>query len=574
MAPGPNVGDNSNTLNDVSAVSASDVWAVGDYRDNSTHATRTLVTHWDGIEWSVVPSPNASTDDNTLNDVWAVSARDVWAVGNYMDPGGTTLRTLVIHWDGAEWSVVPSPNLSATFNSLNAVSALSVDDVWAVGDYRVSGASLRTLVMHWDGTSWSVVPSPNQGTMNNVLNDVSGAAPDDVWAVGFYASAGGGSGALILHWDGTSWSVVPTTYPEYARPQLYGVSAVSADEVWAAGVIHFGPSPSQSLVTRWNGTDWTDNSPSISWGTHSTTAVSALSANDVWVVGQHRADTTGTFKAMMAHWNGAHWSVWNQSIFANSAHFLNGVARMSIDQMWAVGHYLYPFNVNRTLVVHYTCTPISCTLQFPDVPPDNTFYPFVRCLACQGIIQGYSDGTFRPNDPVTRGQISKIISLSAGFAEPVPATWQTFEDVPYGSPFWAYIERLHSRNIVGGYQCGSNPAEPCIPFLNRPYFRPNSGATRGQLVKIALESAGFSGTIPPTQYTFTDVEPGHTFWLYIERLLLNRPDAISGYTCGGVGEPCDAENRPYFRPNNPLTRGQTSKIVSSTFFPGCSPPRP
>jgi carboxypeptidase T len=228
----------------------------------------------------------------------------------------------------------------------------------------------------------------------------------------------------------------------------------------------------------------------------------------------------------------------------------------------------------------------ACPLQFTDVPETNTFYPFVRCLACQGIINGYPCGGdfepcdpdnnpyFRPNNPVTRGQIAKIVSLSAGFNEVVPPTQQSFEDVVYGSPFWEYVERLYSRSIIGGYQCGVDPAEPCVPPDNLPYFRPNAGATRGQLVKIASESAGFTDVIPETQYTFTDVPPGHTFWIYIERLLLNRPDAIAGYPCGSPGEPCDSENRPYFRPNNGVTRGQASKIVSNTFFPGCNPPRP
>jgi hypothetical protein len=218
-------------------------------------------------------------------------------------------------------------------------------------------------------------------------------------------------------------------------------------------------------------------------------------------------------------------------------------------------------------------TPTACTLSFTDVPATNTFYPFVRCLACRGIVQGYSDGTFRPNNPVTRGQISKMASLSAGFVEPVPPTQQSFEDVPYGSPFWEYVERLYSRDIVGGYQCGVDPNEPCVPPENRPYFRPNTGATRAQLVKIATESAGFLDVIPG-HYTFADVPLTHAFWLYVERLLTNRPGAIAGYPCGGPGEPCDAENRPYFRPNNGVTRGQSSKIVANTFFPGCDPGRP
>jgi hypothetical protein len=205
----------------------------------------------------------------------------------------------------------------------------------------------------------------------------------------------------------------------------------------------------------------------------------------------------------------------------------------------------------------------------------------VRCLACQGIVSGYQCGGpgepcdpnfnpyFRPNNYVTRGQLAKIVSESAGFGEAVPPSQWTFADVPYGSTFWVWVERLSNRSVMAGYACGG-PNEPC-DGQNRPYFRPGAGATRGQLTKIVSNAAGFADVIPPTQYTFADVPPTHTFWEFVERLLLNRPDVMGGYPCGGPGEPCDGQNRPYFRPNNPLTRGQTSKIVSNTFFPGCNP---
>jgi hypothetical protein len=211
-------------------------------------------------------------------------------------------------------------------------------------------------------------------------------------------------------------------------------------------------------------------------------------------------------------------------------------------------------------------TPTPCTPgSFSDVPITNTFYPYVTCLVNRGIISGYPDCTFRPNNPVTRGQLSKIVSESAGFTDPPGA--QMFEDVPPGSTFYDWVQRLASRGYIAGYACGG-PGEPCGP-ANLPYFRPNAGATRGQLTKIVSNAAGFNDTIPPTQYTFADVQPTHTFWLFVERLLLNRPDVMAGYPCGGAGEPCDTQNRYYFRPNNPLTRGQTSKIVANTFFPGC-----
>ncbi|HET6262395.1 MAG TPA: S-layer homology domain-containing protein, partial [Chloroflexia bacterium] len=69
--------------------------------------------------------------------------------------------------------------------------------------------------------------------------------------------------------------------------------------------------------------------------------------------------------------------------------------------------------------------------------------------------------------------------------------------------------------------------------------------------------------------TYQDVPPTNTFYVWIERLTSR--GIMSGYPCGSVGEPCAADSKPYFRPNNNATRGQTSKIVANTVFPGCDP---
>jgi hypothetical protein len=207
-----------------------------------------------------------------------------------------------------------------------------------------------------------------------------------------------------------------------------------------------------------------------------------------------------------------------------------------------------------------TATATACTIQFSDVPVGSTFYPYVHTMACRGIISGYPDGTFRPNNNVTRGQLSKIVANSAGFNDPQPN--QMFEDVPVGSTFQVYIGRLASRSYISGYPCGG-PGEPCHQG-NLPYFRPNANATRGQISKIVANSAGFND--PPGVQIFQDVAPGSTFYDFIQRLASR--GVMGGYACGGPGEPCvPPGNMPYFRPNNNATRGQTSKIVANTFFP-------
>jgi hypothetical protein len=198
---------------------------------------------------------------------------------------------------------------------------------------------------------------------------------------------------------------------------------------------------------------------------------------------------------------------------------------------------------------------------FSDVPQTAYFYPPVQELYCWGVLHGYADGTFRPYGEVTRGQLAKIVAAAAGIADPVPPTRQTYADVPPSQPFWLWVEQLAARQVVSGYACGG-VGEPC-DSVRRPYFRPGANATRGQITKIVASAAGFPEPIPTTRQTFADVPPSKAFWLFVERLAARQ--IISGYACGGPGEPCDPQNRPYFRWGNPTTRGQMAKIAANAF---------
>jgi hypothetical protein len=135
------------------------------------------------------------------------------------------------------------------------------------------------------------------------------------------------------------------------------------------------------------------------------------------------------------------------------------------------------------------------------VPPGSTFYSYIETGAAHGIIQGYPCGFpgepcigpgnrpyFRPFNPITRGQLSKVIALGRSYPLPTPTTG-TFEDVPPGSTFFSYIEAMAEQGIVVGYPCGG-PGEPCLPPDNRPYFRPNNSATRGQVTKFVTIAYG------------------------------------------------------------------------------------
>jgi hypothetical protein len=206
-----------------------------------------------------------------------------------------------------------------------------------------------------------------------------------------------------------------------------------------------------------------------------------------------------------------------------------------------------------------TVTPIPCSITFTDVDQNHPFYAYIYWMACRNYISGYADGTFRPANDVTRGQLLKMAVNAAGWTLVTPPT-PTFADVDAGNAFFAYIETGVSHGAISGYDCGG-VGEPCDP-QNRPYFRPFNNITRGQLSKVIALAKGYPLPSPPSP-TFADVPATHPFYVFIEAMALN--NIVSGYTCGGVGEPCDPQNRPYFRAAANATRGQVTKFVTVAY---------
>jgi hypothetical protein len=218
---------------------SNDVWAVGSQPGNQNPTFgEQLIEHWNGTAWSVVTSPEVQADN--LRGVTVVSPNNVWAVGN------ASGNALVEHWDGTSWSIV-SNSVIAAANFLWAVSADSANDVWAVGD----------SFLHFNGTSWSTVAAPV------VARSVTAISPTNVWAVGskeVYVRFGQNfrqvPEAAIERWDGTSWSIVSSPNPGL-NSSLFGIAAGSANDIWAVGTLTASTGGTGTLIEQWSGTSWT-----------------------------------------------------------------------------------------------------------------------------------------------------------------------------------------------------------------------------------------------------------------------------------------------------------------------------
>jgi hypothetical protein len=184
-------------LTDVAALAANDVWAIG-YKFSFNNGYQGLAMHWNGARWSDVPVPVTGDSYTLLNGITALSPTDVWAVGN---GGVNPIKALTAHWDGNAWTYVPNPSIQSDYVFLNGVSALSADDVWAVG-YFTDGVGVdHNLVERWDGVAWTKIDVPET---RQAHNDLWGITPDrvgGVWAVGSFLATDFSKplSSLVLH---------------------------------------------------------------------------------------------------------------------------------------------------------------------------------------------------------------------------------------------------------------------------------------------------------------------------------------------------------------------------------------
>jgi alpha-tubulin suppressor-like RCC1 family protein len=288
----------------VSASSLSDAWAVGSSNADQP-GVEPAAEHWDGTSWTIATLP-ATAAPATLTGVDDLSPTDVWAVGQTGATGSE--RTLIEHWDGTSWTVVPSPDPETgpgEIDELQGVSGTNPDDLWAVGTFTTSeeGETVAAfLLVNWNGTTWNFFAPPSEGTQFGEAVTVVSA--DDVWAVG-----DGLGGTVSAHFNGKKWSNVntPTLQGRGAVNDLTGITNAGADDIWASGfgVIDNFRTP---YLLHWTGTAWAlVKVPNAGSEGSQLTGVTALSAADVWVTGA-TDETDGGILAFSGHFNGNSWS--------------------------------------------------------------------------------------------------------------------------------------------------------------------------------------------------------------------------------------------------------------------------
>ena len=354
VLPSPNEGPLTDVATAVSFVSPTDGWLVGGFLQPIGDGTafRTLVERWNGRQWSLVESPDPGLD-NLLTGVVARGQNDAWAVGwsTQIDEfGGSVSVPLIVHWDGVAWTVVPSPDIGAASGTLSAVAATESGELWAVGSRTVAvGSPERTLAMRYANGAWTAVATQDVRGRYSRLTGVA-AGGSDVWAVGLSVDpTGTAPNATLVEALGPSGGrIVQSPNPWKDGNELYGVAA-SGSSVWAVGD-GLQDGNLLPLVLRYVDRSWRAVACPIDEGSGTLLGVGPARDGQFWAVG-FTLTPEFVHRPLIARWSAGRWIEQPSPSPSPGGDMLAAVAAASATQWMAVGNGIGSAGFQRTLVM-------------------------------------------------------------------------------------------------------------------------------------------------------------------------------------------------------------------------------
>jgi hypothetical protein len=201
--PPMNISTSLDDLFDVEAIAPNNVWAVGIY-NHISNASQAELLHFNGTSWQT-QNPPIVNGGSGLFSIDALSATDIWAAGG--KTSSPTRPAYVLHYNGSSWTDIPVPAVGLYRNQFAWIDAVSPSSVWAGGFRGETTGDFHALVMRWNGSTWQNVALPSAITspQSEVLS-IRAISDNDVWVLGYYLAGGG----FKIHWDGSSWTEMPS----------------------------------------------------------------------------------------------------------------------------------------------------------------------------------------------------------------------------------------------------------------------------------------------------------------------------------------------------------------------------
>jgi hypothetical protein len=340
----PGIASRDAQLRGIAAHAAGDIWAVGAFTP-ATGVRSTLIEHYDGTAWSVVPSTDPGSEGDSLYGVVSRSASDVWAVGVQTDSSFNE-TALIEHDAGSGWVSVPAAPLIATGSELTKVTGVPGSAaLWSVGDYVPSGqSSSQPLIERWDGANWTVTPTPvfpGGADLTDVtaIGATSARAAGDRWNTQI-----SGLQTLVLHWNGSAWKAVPSRNYLTDETRVSAIDRVPGSKsVWMAGQHSANTGAARTLTERYTSSTgkWKlISSPNLTTGHNVLTGLAPITGSQVFASGYAYTDSNGSpIHTLLELWNGTTWKLVTSPSPPNADGVLADAVRVpGTSQVWSAGY--------------------------------------------------------------------------------------------------------------------------------------------------------------------------------------------------------------------------------------------
>jgi PKD repeat protein len=254
------------------------------------------IAMWDGTGWSAL----GSGVNHTVKAL-ALGGTNLYAGGEFTTAGGVTAN-YIARWNGSGWRPMPASGegISGDLDAYHAVVALAWagTNLYAGGDFTVAGGVVANHVAKWDGTEWSGLGSGTNG--GNANGPVSAVAWDgtNLYAGGYFRTAGGVAANYIAKWDGSEWSALGTGLDDCVNDLTCG-----GGNLYAGGAFTTAGGVSASYIAKWNGSEWS----ALGAGLEDGVSAMAWDGANLYVGGWFTS-AGGVPANHIAKWDGKEWS--------------------------------------------------------------------------------------------------------------------------------------------------------------------------------------------------------------------------------------------------------------------------